>query len=745
MKTYPPIQQTDSSTMEPVDTNTNANNSDNNANNNNDDDLNNNNVSNNSNYIKLPPKKTTHRKRKKKSLIVVKNRKKKAANANVKSNNHDELNEEKLLEKQNLEAEHKKMEEENQKSIEEELLLRKQLLLDSDSDDFDDDTDYDFNNLPSSSSSSLPSNNNNTFIKIFTEVQDSEDYKWLQKAFLEKYNTLYTENNSKAIDNNLGSSTDAISTTQLSTPYVNTSKLANSMTITPLPSNENKPQITKNDIPVTSSPSCLPLNNLVNQHKSSEIIAGSSQTIPPSNSSTTTFNPVFNPSSNLPTNSPSSLLINATSNSLINSSICTSSNSTINSSISASSNSPINLPINPPINPPISTSSNLPINPSSAPLTNPSSTPLTNPLSTSLTNPSSTQSSISLATPYHMYTFIPSKHEHHFPSPSSYQQYQQSSFYSHNGKEEKEVYDLPKLEPPPLPPLKTNIINNKYVQPINIEDNECSRTKIFTSSKFAKIKLENNLPTSSIIKTSSISSPPPISSSTVPSTPSLSVPSSPLSPSSSSSTTTTIPTTINNVHSNNNNNNNNNNSNNSNNNNSNNNTNSITTDSIESRAKNFQLKLQNNNVKYQMLKKNQKKLKFGRSMIHAWGLFAMEPIYEDEFVIEYLGEVIRQQVANHREKEYEESGIGSSYLFRVDDDMVVDATMKGNLARFVNHCCTPNCNTKITKIDKKKRIIIYANRDIQPGEEITYNYKFPLEDEKIPCTCGSKLCKGSLN
>ncbi|KAI9309360.1 hypothetical protein BJ944DRAFT_254096 [Cunninghamella echinulata] len=144
-----------------------------------------------------------------------------------------------------------------------------------------------------------------------------------------------------------------------------------------------------------------------------------------------------------------------------------------------------------------------------------------------------------------------------------------------------------------------------------------------------------------------------------------------------------------------------------------------------------------------MLKKKQKKLKFGRSAIHDWGLFAMEPIYQNEFVIEYLGEVIRQQVANHREREYEENGIGSSYLFRVDDDIIVDATIKGNLARFVNHCCTPNCNTKITKIGKKKRIIIYANRDINPGEEITYNYKFPKEDEKIPCTCGSKFCKGS--
>ncbi|CAO3596903.1 unnamed protein product [Absidia cylindrospora] len=150
-------------------------------------------------------------------------------------------------------------------------------------------------------------------------------------------------------------------------------------------------------------------------------------------------------------------------------------------------------------------------------------------------------------------------------------------------------------------------------------------------------------------------------------------------------------------------------------------------------------------IKYKELQKDQKKLKFNKSRIHDWGLFAMEPILRQEFVIEYLGESIRQQVANQREREYEQSGIGSSYLFRVDDDLVVDATVKGNLARFINHCCTPNCCAKIIRVNKTKRIIIYARRDIQPGEEITYDYKFPLEKNKIPCSCGSERCRGSLN
>ncbi|CAO3703159.1 unnamed protein product [Rhizopus stolonifer] len=149
--------------------------------------------------------------------------------------------------------------------------------------------------------------------------------------------------------------------------------------------------------------------------------------------------------------------------------------------------------------------------------------------------------------------------------------------------------------------------------------------------------------------------------------------------------------------------------------------------------------------KFNQLKSRKKQLKFAKSRIHDWGLFAEEHIDAHDMVIEYVGEIIRQQVADVREKRYEQAGIGSSYLFRVDDDTVIDATMKGNIARFINHCCTPNCSAKIITVDKQKKIVIYANRDIESGEEITYDYKFPIEAVKIPCRCGSKHCKGTLN
>ena len=84
-------------------------------------------------------------------------------------------------------------------------------------------------------------------------------------------------------------------------------------------------------------------------------------------------------------------------------------------------------------------------------------------------------------------------------------------------------------------------------------------------------------------------------------------------------------------------------------------------------------------LSFNQLRTRKKQLRFGKSRIHDWGLFAMEAIPINDMVIEYVGEVIRAAVADKREKHYERIGIGSSYLFRIDDESVVDATLKGNL------------------------------------------------------------------
>ena len=90
--------------------------------------------------------------------------------------------------------------------------------------------------------------------------------------------------------------------------------------------------------------------------------------------------------------------------------------------------------------------------------------------------------------------------------------------------------------------------------------------------------------------------------------------------------------------------------------------------------------------KFNQLQTRKKHLRFARSPIHDWGLYAMEKISRGEMVIEYVGEVIRAQVAEKREKAYERQGIGSSYLFRIDEDLVVDATKKGNLGYVAGAC-----------------------------------------------------------
>ncbi|KAH8241705.1 hypothetical protein KR032_001365 [Drosophila birchii] len=150
-------------------------------------------------------------------------------------------------------------------------------------------------------------------------------------------------------------------------------------------------------------------------------------------------------------------------------------------------------------------------------------------------------------------------------------------------------------------------------------------------------------------------------------------------------------------------------------------------------------------LKFNQLKFRKKQLKFAKSAIHDWGLFAMEPIAADEMVIEYVGQMIRPVVADLREAKYEAIGIGSSYLFRIDMETIIDATKCGNLARFINHSCNPNCYAKVITIESEKKIVIYSKQPIGINEEITYDYKFPLEEEKIPCLCGAQGCRGTLN
>jgi len=108
-------------------------------------------------------------------------------------------------------------------------------------------------------------------------------------------------------------------------------------------------------------------------------------------------------------------------------------------------------------------------------------------------------------------------------------------------------------------------------------------------------------------------------------------------------------------------------------------------------------------------------------------------------------------VADARELRYKKLRI-QGYQFRVSSELVIDATLKGHLARFLNHSCEPNCVASITDgktpFEHLKRVFIISQREIFPGDEITYDYQFPLEldpERRIPCSCGSKQCRGFMN
>jgi hypothetical protein len=134
-----------------------------------------------------------------------------------------------------------------------------------------------------------------------------------------------------------------------------------------------------------------------------------------------------------------------------------------------------------------------------------------------------------------------------------------------------------------------------------------------------------------------------------------------------------------------------------------------------------------------------------KSRIQGLGLFAARDLEKHTMVIEYIGELIRNEVANNREKLYEQQNRGI-YMFRLDDDNVVDATMSGCLARYINHSCEPNSIAEVVQIEKENKIIIITNRRISKGEELMYDYKFDFEeDSKIPCLCGAVNCRKWMN
>jgi SET domain-containing protein len=134
------------------------------------------------------------------------------------------------------------------------------------------------------------------------------------------------------------------------------------------------------------------------------------------------------------------------------------------------------------------------------------------------------------------------------------------------------------------------------------------------------------------------------------------------------------------------------------------------------------------------------------SPMQGLGAFATRRIPAGTRLIEYAGERLTPAEADARYPD----GVDErhhTYLFAIDDDVVIDAAVDGNDARVINHSCDPNCDAVV----EGGRIWIETIRDIAPGEELAYDYAYVLDERhtptakrRYPCNCGASNCRGTI-
>lgn len=133
------------------------------------------------------------------------------------------------------------------------------------------------------------------------------------------------------------------------------------------------------------------------------------------------------------------------------------------------------------------------------------------------------------------------------------------------------------------------------------------------------------------------------------------------------------------------------------------------------------------------------------SEIHGQGVYAKTFIPKETRIIEYLGELIDKEVSEKRavnqHKKSLKTGDAAVYIFTLSKRFDIDGNVPWNTARLINHSCDPNCEAWIVG----RKIFIYSLRDIEPGEELSFDYGFDVECyEDHPCRCGSANCVGYI-
>ncbi|XP_036013799.1 histone-lysine N-methyltransferase, H3 lysine-36 specific isoform X3 [Mus musculus] len=134
-----------------------------------------------------------------------------------------------------------------------------------------------------------------------------------------------------------------------------------------------------------------------------------------------------------------------------------------------------------------------------------------------------------------------------------------------------------------------------------------------------------------------------------------------------------------------------------------------------------------------------------RTLQRGWGLRTKTDIKKGEFVNEYVGELIDEEECRARIRYAQEHDITNFYMLTLDKDRIIDAGPKGNYARFMNHCCQPNCETQKWSVNGDTRVGLFALSDIKAGTELTFNYNLEcLGNGKTVCKCGAPNCSGFL-
>lgn len=125
------------------------------------------------------------------------------------------------------------------------------------------------------------------------------------------------------------------------------------------------------------------------------------------------------------------------------------------------------------------------------------------------------------------------------------------------------------------------------------------------------------------------------------------------------------------------------------------------------------------------------------------GVKAKQLIEEGSYIAEYVGEVRKEQDFLESMRTTYTNEI-HHYCMKFEKGLVIDAYRMGNIIRYVNHSCDPNCEIQKWTVNGLPRMALYSIKRVEINEELSYDYKFVRFNAVQRCYCQSKNCRGSL-